>query len=251
MKIIHSRYFPGAKGIFRYDIVYLFVVFFIFFIFWSVLGVSDLFDSGRIQQFDESILIALRHADDMHQLRGPDWLKDFMRDVTALGGAPVLILISLGVIGYLILQKSYRSLALVIIATVSGLLMSLILKFYFIRPRPEVVPHLMTETTPSFPSGHSMMSAVIYFTLAALLTRLETSNKIRIYTISLTLFVVFIVGISRVFLGVHYPTDVLGGWTFGLFWAMLCWYLARYLQRQGAIEEPELEYESEYEAETT
>jgi len=251
LKIIHYRYFPEAKGIFRYDIVYLLIVFLIFFIFWSVLGVSDLIDRGHIQKFDERILISLRYADDMHQLRGPDWLKDFMRDVTALGGAPVLILITLGVIGYLILQKSYRSLALVIIATVSGLLMSLILKFYFIRPRPEVVPHLMTETTPSFPSGHSMMSAVIYFTLAALLTRLETSNKIRIYTISLTLFVVFIVGISRVFLGVHYPTDVLGGWTFGLFWAMLCWYLARYLQRQGAIEEPELEYESEYEAETT
>ncbi len=251
MKIIHSRYFPGAKGIFRYDIVYLLIVFLIFLLFWSGLGVSDLIDRGRIQQFDEWVLTNLRQADDLHQLRGPDWLKDFMRDVTALGGAPVLTLISLGVIGYLILQKSYRSLALVVIATISGLLMSLLLKFYFIRPRPEVVPHLMTETTPSFPSGHSMMSAVVYFTLAALLTRLETSNKIRIYTISLTLFVVFIVGVSRVFLGVHYPTDVLGGWTFGVFWAMLCWYLARYLQIHGAIEEPAPEYEGEYEAEAT
>jgi len=244
VKIIHSRYFPRARGIMRYDIFYLIVLFLIFFVFWSGLGISDLVERGRIQQFDENILSAVRQPDDPSLLRGPEWLKDFMRDITALGGAPVLTLISLGVIGYLLLHKSYRSLLLVLIATVSGLLMSLLLKFYFFRSRPDIVPHLMVETTPSFPSGHSMMSAVVYFTLAALLTRLETSNKIRIYTISITVFVVFIIGISRVFLGVHYPTDVLAGWTFGLFWAMLCWYIARYLQTQGTIE-PELQPEPE------
>ncbi len=241
MKLIHSRYFPGAKGILRYDIFYLLVLLLIFVIFWSVLGVSDLAERGRIQQFDEWVLSIVRQAEDPMQLRGPEWLKDFMRDITALGGAPVLTLITLGVIGYLILQKSYRSLWLVIVATVTGLLMSFLLKFYFIRPRPDIVPHLMTETTPSFPSGHSMMSAVVYLTLAALLTRLETSNKARLYTISLAFFVVFLVGISRVFLGVHYPTDILGGWTFGLAWAMFCWYVARYLQLRGSIEEPETE----------
>lgn len=244
MKIIHSRYFPGAKGILRYDIFYLLVLFLIFLFFWSGLGVSDLLERGRIQKFDEWVLTSVRQADNPTELRGPGWLKDFMRDITALGGAPVLTLISLGVIGYLIIQKSYRSLILVCIATLSGLLMSLLLKFYFIRPRPEIVPHLMTETTPSFPSGHSMMSAVVYFTLAALLTRLETSNKVRLYTISLTFLVVFLVGISRVFLGVHYPTDIVGGWTFGLFWATLCWYLARYLQLHGTIEEPGTEENS-------
>ncbi len=241
MKLIHSRYFPGAKGILRYDIFYLLVLLLIFVIFWSVLGVSDLAERGRIQQFDEWVLSIVRQAEDPMQLRGPEWLKDFMRDITALGGAPVLTLITLGVIGYLILQKSYRSLWLVIVATVTGLLMSFLLKFYFIRPRPDIVPLLMTETTPSFPSGHSMMSAVVYLTLAALLTRLETSNKARLYTISLAFFVVFLVGISRVFLGVHYPTDILGGWTFGLAWAMFCWYVARYLQLRGSIEEPETE----------
>jgi len=241
VKLIHSRYFPGAKGILRYDIFYLLVLLLIFVIFWSVLGVSDLAERGRIQQFDEWVLSIVRQAEDPMQLRGPEWLKDFMRDITALGGAPVLTLITLGVIGYLILQKSYRSLWLVIVATVTGLLMSFLLKFYFIRPRPDIVPHLMTETTPSFPSGHSMMSAVVYLTLAALLTRLETSNKARLYTISLAFFVVFLVGISRVFLGVHYPTDILGGWTFGLAWAMFCWYVARYLQLRGSIEEPETE----------
>ncbi len=241
MKLIHSRYFPGAKGILRYDVFYLLVLLLTFLIFWSVLGVSDLVERGRIQKFDENVLSIVRQPDDPAQLRGPEWLKDFMRDITALGGAPVLTLITLGVIGYLLLRKSYRSLWLVLIATLSGLGASLLLKFYFIRPRPDIVPHLMTETTPSFPSGHSMMSTVVYLTLAALLTRIETSNKVRIYTITLSFFVVFLVGISRVFLGVHYPTDILGGWTFGVAWAMFCWYIARYLQNRGAIEEPETE----------
>jgi undecaprenyl-diphosphatase len=238
VKLIHSRFFPGAKGILRYDIFYLLILLVTFVIFWSVLGVSDLVERGKIQQFDEKLLLSVRQPDDLMQLRGPAWLGDFMRDITALGGAPVLTLITFGVVGYLILQKSYRSLWLVIIATISGFLISLMLKFYFIRPRPEIVPHLMTEITPSFPSGHSMMSAVIYLTLAALLTRLETSNRVRIYTISIAFFVVFLIGISRVFLGVHYPTDILGGWTFGLIWAMICWYVARYLQLRGSIEEP-------------
>jgi undecaprenyl-diphosphatase len=241
VKIIHSRYFPGAKGILRYDVFYLFVLLFIFLLFWSVLGLSDLVERGRIQKFDEYVLLMIRQAEDPSQLRGPGWLRYFMRDITALGGAPVLTLITLGVIGYLILRKSYRPLWLILVATLSGLGMSMFLKFSFIRPRPSVVPYLMIETTPSFPSGHSMMSAVIYLTLAAVLTRLETSNKVRIYTVSIALVLVFLIGISRVFLGVHYPTDILGGWTFGVVWAVLCWYIARYLQKQGAIEEPETE----------
>lgn len=250
MKLIHSRFFPAAKGILRYDIFYLIVLLFVFVIFWTVLGVSDIVERGRIQQFDEKLLSILRVEDNPEQLIGPEWLKDFMRDITALGGAPVLTLITLGVIGYLVLQKSYRSLWLVVIATITGLVISLLLKFYFIRPRPDIVPHLMLETTPSFPSGHSMMSAVVYLTLAALLTRLETSNKVRIYTISLAFAVVFLVGISRVFLGVHYPTDILGGWTFGVAWAMVCWYVARYLQLRGSIEEPEMIQNEERIAET-
>jgi undecaprenyl-diphosphatase len=236
VNFLHSRLFPGAKGILRYDIFYLIVLLMLIVISWSILGISDLVERGRIQRFDEWMLTIFRVPDNPMQLRGPEWLAEFMRDITALGGAPVLTFITLAVAGYLILQKSYRSLGLVLIATVSGLTMSLLLKFYFIRPRPGIVPHLMTETTPSFPSGHSMMSAVVYLTLAALLARIETSNAVRIYTISIAFLIVFLVGISRIFLGVHYPTDILGGWAFGLTWAMACWYIARYLQHQGAIE---------------
>jgi undecaprenyl-diphosphatase len=238
VKFLHSRFFPDAKGILRYDVFYLIILLILIVVSWSILGISDLVERGRIQRFDEWILTVVRVPDNPVQLRGPDWLAEFMRDITALGGAPVLTFITLAVVGYLILQKSYRSLGLVAAATVTGLIVSLLLKLYFIRPRPDVVPHLMTETTPSFPSGHSMMSAVVYLTLAALLSRIETSNRVRIYTITIAFLIVFLVGISRVFLGVHYPTDILGGWAFGLIWAMACWYLARYMQHRGAIEEP-------------
>lgn len=234
-----TRFPSGRRGILRSDIFYLMSIFAVLCASWLVLGLGNLAVRGCIRAFDEWGLTVVRHPENMNLLRGPAWLPDFIRDITALGGAPVLTFITLAVIGYLALQKSYRSMIFVLFATLSGFIVSLFLKFYFIRPRPDIVPHLMEETTPSFPSGHSMMSAVVYLTLAALLTRFETSNRVRIYTMSVALLVVILVGLSRIFLGVHYPTDVLAGWTFGVTWAMVCWYLARYLQQMGTIEDVE------------
>jgi len=116
-------------------------------------------------------------------------------------------------------------------------LLSLLLKDFFLRDRPDIVPALMVETSPSFPSGHSMLSAVVYLTLGSLLTRLETNSRIRTYTITIAILATVIVGISRVLLGVHYPTDVLFGWTMGFFWASLCWFVMIVLQEQNLVEE--------------
>jgi undecaprenyl-diphosphatase len=234
---IHTRFFPDAKGLLRYDIFYLFMLFVVVGVVWGGLKIGDLAGGSIIQEFDRWTLTAVRSAENPVIMRGPAWLPDLVRDITALGGAPVLTVVVLAVVGYLVLQKSYRSTLLVLIATLSGLLLSMLLKFYFFRSRPDIVPHLMYETTPSFPSGHSMMSAVVYLTLASLLARIETSNRVRLYTVGVATSIVVLVGISRVFLGVHYPSDVLAGWTFGTGWAMICWYFARYLQNKGAIEE--------------
>src|SRR5262249_59518985 len=104
--------------------------------------------------------------------------------------------------------------------------------------RPDVAPHLVAVTSPSFPSGHSMLAAVIYLTLGALLARFATRVRTKIFLITAAMALTFVIGASRVYLGVHYPSDVLAGWCAGLGWALFCWLLARQLQARGAVEQP-------------
>ena len=148
----------------------------------------------------------------------------------------VLTLMTFAVAGYLLMAKKYHAMWLVLIATFSGLILSTVLKQSFDRDRPDLVPHLSHVYTSSFPSGHSMLSAVVYLTLGSLLARLAPGYAVKIYFIALALFATFLVGVSRVYMGVHYPTDVLAGWTAGLVWAIVCWLVARQLQRRGKVE---------------
>ena len=94
----------------------------------------------------------------------------------------------------------------------------------------------MVTSTSSFPSGHSSLSAVIYLTLAVLLSRLLERRALRVYVIGVAALLTLTIGISRVALGVHYPSDVLAGWTLGFGWALLCWTGMGVLQRRGAVE---------------
>ena len=123
-------------------------------------------------------------------------------------------------------------------SVVSGTLVSLVLKSLFERPRPELVPRAADILTASFPSGHSMLSAVVYLTLGALLARSQPRKRLKAYFLLLGLLLTLMIGVSRVYLGVHWPTDVLAGWTAGASWAILCWLVARRLQRRHAIEAP-------------
>jgi undecaprenyl-diphosphatase len=178
----------------------------------------------------------LRRADDPATPIGPRWLQECGRDITALGGVTVLTLVTFSVAGYLLMARKFHAMWLVLIATFGGLIVSSILKRSFERGRPDIVPHLSHVYTSSFPSGHSMLSAVVYLTLGSLLARLAPGYAVKIYFIALALVLTFLVGVSRVYMGVHYPTDVLAGWTAGLVWAILCWLVARYLQRRGTVE---------------
>jgi undecaprenyl-diphosphatase len=176
---------------------------------------------GDTQAFDVAILKSLRQAADPSRPIGPAWMEGVLSDVTALGSPVVLGLMVLLIAGYLLLEARYVTALIVLVTSISGEIINELLKFLFERPRPSVVPHLRTVVTASFPSGHAMESAIIYLTLGALLMRVVEGRITKIYCMAVAIFLTFIVGMSRVFLGVHYPTDVVGGWMLGFLWAAL------------------------------
>jgi undecaprenyl-diphosphatase len=195
---------------------------------------------GATTGFDRAVLLALRKSGSLSEPIGPPWLLEMARDVTALGGYSILGIIVFASVGYLLLAGKSKAALFVLGAVVGGLLLSNALKMGLARPRPDVVPQLAKVFTSSFPSGHATLSAVVFLTLGSLLTRIEAeARRTKLYFLALAVFLTLIVGMSRVYLGVHYPTDVLAGWCIGSAWAISCWALALYLQRRGGIERPE------------
>ena len=197
---------------------------------------ADAVVEGDTRAFDEFVLLGLRSATDPSDPLGPRWLEEMMRDFTALGGTGVLALVTLAAAGFLVLTGKRRAAAAVGVAVLGGLLLSNALKWGFARPRPDLVPHGQAVYTQSFPSSHAMLSAVVYLTLGALLARTQPRRRAKLYFLSVAAFVAVLVGASRVYLGVHWPTDVLAGWVVGAGWALLCWLVTLWLQRRGRVE---------------
>jgi undecaprenyl-diphosphatase len=193
---------------------------------------------GDTQALDLRILRALRKVDDPSKPIGPEWIEFALLDLTALGGPTVLWLVAFAVMGFLVLQARYRTALVILITAISGELVSNAMKHTFMRPRPTVVPHLRDALSTSFPSGHAMTSAIIYLTLGAMLMRVAESRLTKVYCLAMALLLTFLVGVSRVYLGVHYPTDVIGGWILGFVWASVCWLIAqRFEANTGVIAE--------------
>jgi undecaprenyl-diphosphatase len=203
---------------------------------WSFAELADEVMEGDSLGFDQAVLFALRSPADPAELLGPRWLQETMRDFTALGGMAVLTLLTSAVAGYLVLTGKSRAALDVVVSIGAGILLSSLLKYGFDRPRPDLVPHGSYVYTTSFPSGHSMMSAVVYLTLGALIARVEPGMRIKAYVLSVAVFLTVLIGVSRVYLGVHWPTDVLAGWVVGAAWALVCWAITLWLQRRGAVE---------------
>jgi undecaprenyl-diphosphatase len=205
---------------------------------WLFLQLANLVEHGSTARFDDWAISMLRHPGDNSRPIGPVWLAEVARDFTALGGAAVMVISIIAAAVFLRLEHRFHTMWLLLGASCGGLLLSLLLKEFYDRPRPDLVPHLSGVYTSSFPSGHSMIAATVYLTLGALLARTTQRLATRIFCILTAAFITLLVGVSRVFMGVHYPTDVLAGWMAGLLWALLCWTVAIWLQRRGAIEPP-------------
>lgn len=191
---------------------------------------------GESFAFDRWLLLALRVPSDPSVPIGPNWLRHTMVDFTSLGGTPILALITTAATGYLLVAKRAETAIFLVLAVAGGALTSTLLKLFFARARPDIVHHLVDVTNASFPSGHAMNSAVTYLTLGALLARTEKQRSIRVYLISLAIFLTLTIGFSRVYLGVHWPSDVAAGWCLGGVWALFCSLVARTLQRRRMIE---------------
>jgi len=203
---------------------------------WGFVELADEVMEGETATIDRQILLAMRTAADPSDPIGPLWFEESMRDLTALGSTAVLLLVSLAVIGFLLLKRKHGMALLMVLSVGGGLLLSTLLKQGFNRPRPDLVPHGSYVMTASFPSGHSMLSAVVFLTVGGLLARYIGTRHLKIYVLSLSILTTLLVGFSRVYLGVHWPTDVLAGWSAGASWALICWFLAVVLQRRGQVE---------------
>lgn len=203
----------------------------------AFLHLADEVVEGDTETFDNALLMIFRTPGNIDQVIGPLWVQEMVRDITALGSFACLGLLVLGVVAYLVLAGMRSAALLVAISVLGGTLLSTALKIGYDRPRPDLT-HMTHQFTASFPSGHAMLSAVTFLTLGALLARLAPTRNLRIFSICAALFLTLIVGISRLYLGVHFPSDVLAGWCLGAAWALLCSSAAVLMQKRGEVEEP-------------
>jgi undecaprenyl-diphosphatase len=191
---------------------------------------------GDATKFDERILLFFRSANDLSDPIGPPWIEEMARDITALGSYAILSLVFCAVVAYLLMVHQRATALWVVIAVSGGVALSNALKLTFERPRPELVSHVARVFTTSFPSGHATLSAVTYLTLGALLASLHRSLRLKAYFLGLATLLTVAVGVSRIYLGVHYPTDVLAGWCIGAAWAVVSWIIFHWLQ--GRLKPP-------------
>ena len=199
------------------------------FLVYIFIALADEITEGETQRIDEQILLWFRQVNDHALPIGPRWLADGMLDATALGSPLVLGIIVATASGFLFMEGQRRVAMLTVLATAGGGTASLILKWLFARPRPEIVPHLRQVTSSSFPSGHAMLSAVVYLTIGVMFMKAVRSRRAKAYCLTVAVLLTLLVGSTRVFLGVHYPSDVLGGWIAGVSWASLCWIIGVFI----------------------
>jgi undecaprenyl-diphosphatase len=187
-----------------------------------------------LHAWEQRVMLALRDPQDLADPVGPWWFERFAVDMTALGGHSVLGLLCVIVTAYLLLRRRSATAWLLLGSAAGAMLASALLKELVGRARPDLVEHLVEVTSPSFPSGHAMLSASIYLTLGMLLARQVAEPAVARFFIGVAAGIIVLIGLSRVYLGVHWPSDVLGGWLLGTMWAWGTWVLAKRMGSRSA-----------------
>ncbi|HWE50813.1 MAG TPA: phosphatase PAP2 family protein [Bryobacteraceae bacterium] len=193
---------------------------------------------GETRNFDTRILLSMRRPGDLAPI-GPPGVVEAARDITALGSMVVLGILTFSTAIFLTLDGKARLALFLAVSISAGAVLSLLLKDAFDRPRPEIVPHAAYASNSSFPSGHSMMAALTYMTLGAMLAADHKRKRLKSFFLLIPALLVLLIGVSRVYLGVHWPTDVLAGWTAGGTWALISLLVVKRLQRRQTLEPEE------------
>jgi undecaprenyl-diphosphatase len=199
---------------------------------FSFIGILD--EIGEGNEFDQAVLAAMRVGGDPSQTVGPPWLHQAAVELTSFGDSWVLGVILVIAAGFLLIQRRFGHAALLVGAVVGGTLLSEGLKEVFGRERPPADYRLVEVASQSFPSGHAMLSAVTYLTLGALVARILPRKRLRAYVLATAFALAGMVGLTRIYLGVHWTTDVIGGWSLGAAWAMAFWLFAYAIERLRA-----------------
>ncbi|GAC14617.1 phosphatase PAP2 family protein [Aliiglaciecola lipolytica] len=214
------------------QLILIFVITLILLAFYKLAGFAV---SGGTPEIDQYIILAFRHANDLSDPIGPKWVEEMMRDITALGGVAILASFTFFVTVFLLIENKPKLAMALVLTIASGMLVSFSLKYGITRPRPDLVPHGSYVYTASFPSGHAMLSALVYFSLAGMLSYLPVRKRVKTYFFIVAAIFTLAIGVSRVYLGVHWPTDVLAGWLMGIGWALITLLIVRFLKMKGVF----------------
>jgi len=198
----------------------------------AFMNIAEEVVEGEAQAMDLRILQALREPGQPSEAIGPDWLHEAATDVTALGSVTDLVIIVLVVAGLFAALRRFREAGVLIAAPLTALMANMMLKEVFGRDRPDLAYRAVEVVNPSFPSGHAMLSAVVYLTLGVLIVRFTDRRSVKVYALTAAIVITVLVGLSRVYLGVHWPSDVLAGWCVGATWALLWWLLVWLIERK-------------------
>ena len=204
---------------------------------WGFFEIADEVREGEQFRLDRTILLLFRNPADPTDPVGPLWLESAVRDVTALGGVTCHHARDLGAAGFLLLSGK-RGAALFVVVAIAGAAAAQLPDQGWASSGhgPTSCRTAPPVYTASFPSGHATGAAATYLTLGALLARFQPHRRLKVYLLALAVLLTVLIGLSRLYLGVHWPSDVLAGWTLGASWALLCWLVAWQLQRRGQVE---------------
>jgi undecaprenyl-diphosphatase len=224
---------PARRGSWAWPALALFAVSLV------LLGVhlADELIEGEGFSFDTRLLLALRVSGHPQTPIGPPWLLQSAVDISALGGYTLMWLFGVAGLAWLLMLRKRSEAAGIAASLIGSSVIDGWLKHLIARPRPELVPHLVQVTNASFPSGHAMVSSAVYLTLALMLAEgVEVDGwrgrAARVAVVAFFSALAVLIGMSRVYLGVHWPSDVLAGWCFGTAWALLVWMGDRWLGRR-------------------
>lgn len=195
------------------------------------------------QAFDQSVLAWVQPM--AGEPRGPWWMTEAAADLTSLGGISVLALFATIAIGFLLIHRKRLSALLLVVGLAGGVALSEGLKAIFERERPPAAFQAVETINASFPSGHALLATVFYLSLGVMLTRAFSRRHVKAFVLGAAIVIALLIGTTRVYLGAHWASDVLAGWSVGAAWAMALWLVAYAVERRQIAHHAALQDEAD------